>query len=357
MSAVPLFASSRSSRTTTASPRRSTAVARGGRYILGPEVEAFEEEFAALPRRAPLRRRRQRHRRAHDRAAGARRRARRRGGPALVHVLRHRRGGARRWARGRCSATSTRTTFCVTARDRRGGAHAAHEGDRRRCTCSATSRPSPELRDARRAGDRGRRAGGRARRSAARKAGALGDAATFSFFPSKNLPVPRRRRRDRHRRRRAWPSARACCASTARRTSSTFTEVGCNSRLDELQAAVLRVLLPELDGWNDRAPRRRGGLRAAGPRRARAAAARRRTARGTPTTCTSCARERELPRIGARLLPHAGAPPAGDAALRRRRAARHRRGGAHQPRAADGHGPHRGRRCARSWRACASGST
>ncbi len=32
----------------------------------------------------------------------------------------------------------------------------------------------------------------------------------------------------------------------------TFTEVGYNSRLDELQAAVLRVLLPELDGWNER---------------------------------------------------------------------------------------------------------
>ncbi len=30
----------------------------------------------------------------------------------------------------------------------------------------------------------------------------------------------------------------------------TFVEVGYNSRLDELQAAVLRILLPELDGWN-----------------------------------------------------------------------------------------------------------
>jgi dTDP-3-amino-3,4,6-trideoxy-alpha-D-glucose transaminase len=30
----------------------------------------------------------------------------------------------------------------------------------------------------------------------------------------------------------------------------TFVEVGYNSRLDELQAAALRVLLPELDGFN-----------------------------------------------------------------------------------------------------------
>jgi len=33
---------------------------------------------------------------------------------------------------------------------------------------------------------------------------------------------------------------------------ATFTDVGWNSRLDELQAAALRVLLPELDGWIER---------------------------------------------------------------------------------------------------------
>lgn len=83
------------------------------------------------------------------------------------------------------------------------------------------------------------------------KAGALGDAATFSFFPSKNLPclgdggaittdddeVAERVRVLRFH---------------GSKDKSTFIEVGYNSRLDELQAALLRVLLPELDGWNAR---------------------------------------------------------------------------------------------------------
>jgi len=80
-------------------------------------------------------------------------------------------------------------------------------------------------------------------------AGALGDAATFSFFPSKNLPclgdggavvtdddeVAKRARRLRFH---------------GSDDKKTFVEVGYNSRLDEMQAAVLRILLPELDGWN-----------------------------------------------------------------------------------------------------------
>jgi len=80
-------------------------------------------------------------------------------------------------------------------------------------------------------------------------AGALGDAATFSFFPSKNLPC--------------LGDGGAVItnddevAKLARRLrfhgsddKKTFLEVGYNSRLDEMQAAVLRILLPELDGWN-----------------------------------------------------------------------------------------------------------
>jgi dTDP-4-amino-4,6-dideoxygalactose transaminase len=83
-----------------------------------------------------------------------------------------------------------------------------------------------------------------------RRTGTLGDAATFSFFPSKNLG--------------ALGDGGAIVtdsddvAGVARRLrfhgstdKVTYTEVGYNSRLDELQAGVLRVLLPELDGWND----------------------------------------------------------------------------------------------------------
>jgi dTDP-4-amino-4,6-dideoxygalactose transaminase len=83
------------------------------------------------------------------------------------------------------------------------------------------------------------------------KAGALGDMATFSFFPSKNLPclgdggaitTDDDELAERLRILRFHGS----------KDKTTFTDVGYNSRLDELQAAVLRVLLPELDGWTER---------------------------------------------------------------------------------------------------------
>jgi dTDP-4-amino-4,6-dideoxygalactose transaminase len=84
-----------------------------------------------------------------------------------------------------------------------------------------------------------------------RRAGALGTVATFSFFPSKNLPCLGDGG--------AVVTDDDDVAALARRLrfhgsedKRTFTEVGYNSRLDEMQAAVLRVLLPELDGWNER---------------------------------------------------------------------------------------------------------
>ncbi len=83
------------------------------------------------------------------------------------------------------------------------------------------------------------------------RAGGLGDAATFSFFPSKNLPCLGDGG--------AITTNDDAIADAARvlrfhgsRDKSTFVDVGYNSRLDEMQAAALRVLLPELDGWNDR---------------------------------------------------------------------------------------------------------
>jgi dTDP-3-amino-3,4,6-trideoxy-alpha-D-glucose transaminase len=82
-------------------------------------------------------------------------------------------------------------------------------------------------------------------------AGSFGDAAAFSFYPGKNLGAfgdagaivtdreeiaARARRLRDHGSERRW----------------LHLEVGYNSRLDELQATALRVLLPHLDEWTER---------------------------------------------------------------------------------------------------------
>jgi dTDP-4-amino-4,6-dideoxygalactose transaminase len=81
-------------------------------------------------------------------------------------------------------------------------------------------------------------------------AGSFGDAATFSFFPTKNLPcfgdggLVATNRDD--------------VAETVRKLrfhgskdKKLFELVGFNSRLDEIQAAVLRRLSREVDAWNE----------------------------------------------------------------------------------------------------------
>ena len=82
-----------------------------------------------------------------------------------------------------------------------------------------------------------------------RRAGAQGLAGTFSFFPTKNLPgigdgglvaTGDGELAERLRLLRFHGS----------RDKQTFELVGYNSRLDEVQAAALRLLLGRLDGWN-----------------------------------------------------------------------------------------------------------
>ena len=95
-----------------------------------------------------------------------------------------------------------------------------------------------------------------------RRAGALGIAATFSFFPSKNLGAfgdggAVATRDD------ALAQAIAMLRFHGSRDKISFELVGHNSRLDELQAALLRLELPYLDSWCD-------GRRAAAARYAEA---------------------------------------------------------------------------------------
>lgn len=81
-----------------------------------------------------------------------------------------------------------------------------------------------------------------------RRAGSLGDVATFSFFPSKNLGCFGDGGAIATDDERIAESARMLRFHGSR-DKSTFEQVGYNSRLDTIQAAVLRVLLPHLDVW------------------------------------------------------------------------------------------------------------
>jgi dTDP-4-amino-4,6-dideoxygalactose transaminase len=82
------------------------------------------------------------------------------------------------------------------------------------------------------------------------QAGSYGDISTFSFFPTKNFPA-------------MGDAGMAIAASEevaerlrmlrfhGSRDKKLFEYIGVNSRLDEMQAAILRRFLPEVAGWNE----------------------------------------------------------------------------------------------------------
>jgi dTDP-4-amino-4,6-dideoxygalactose transaminase len=242
---VPLFASSLDAYKPLLTERVASVV-EGGRYILGPEVEAFEAEFAAYlgvrhcigvangtdALAIALR------------ALGV--------GPGDEVVLPSYTFYATAEATVNAGAVPVfcdvdPDTFCVTAETVRAAITprtkaiiAVHLYGNVAPMAELRELGLPVLEDAAQATG--------ARLDGAR-AGSLGHAATFSFFPSKNLPCLGDGG--------AVVTDDDEVAKLARRLrfhgsddKKTFVEVGYNSRLDEMQAAVLRVLLPELDGWN-----------------------------------------------------------------------------------------------------------
>ena len=261
-------------------------------------------------------------------------------------------------ARGRCSATSTRTPSASRRETVKAAIDAAHEGDRRgrpvRLPGAADELADlgvPVLEDAAQAA--GREPGDR-------RAGALGDAGDVLVLPVQEPRRLRRRRRDHDRRRRRSPSAsRARCASTARATRAASSTSATTRASTSCRPRSCACCCPSST---------------TGATRRRAAAARTRRP-GWPSTwpCRAVpdgaepawhlyvvthprapdeliaglerARDRD-----ARLLPHAAAPPAGDGAVRagRARCRAPTRAARDAPRAADEPGADRARRSARS---------
>src|SRR4051794_15155715 len=220
--------------------------ARSGRYILGPEVEAFEREFASYCGA--------RHcvgvaNGTDAIAIGLRALGVRPGDEVVVPSFTFYASVEAVAAIGATPAFCDvdRDTFCITR-----AAVEAALSDRTRAVVAVDlfgylppladlhDLGVPVLEDAAQA--HGARRDGR-------RAGTFGALGTFSFFPSKNLGglgdggaivTDDDHLADLARRLRFHGST----------DKSSFTEVGYNSRLDAIQAAPLRELLPELDGWN-----------------------------------------------------------------------------------------------------------
>ena len=227
-------------------PRSTPGWARvlaAGAFILGPEVGRLRGGVRRLLRRRALRRRGQRHRR--PRAGAARRAA---SGPATRSSCRPTPSSPRprpsaRTAPGRCSSTAIPTHLLIDP-DRVGRARSpAARGRSSPCTSTARWPRSRRLREVvparRRRSSRTPRSR-RARPATAGGSGSVGAVAGDQLLPRQEPRRLRRRRARCSRRRRDGGHAAGAAQPRRRPASTSTTGSGMNSRLDTLQAVVLR---------------------------------------------------------------------------------------------------------------------
>ena len=148
--------------------------------------------------------------------------------------------------------------------------------------------------------------------AAARRPGAAGAVAATSLYPTKNLGALGDGGVAAHRRRGARRARAQRCATTARAARYEHVELGLNSRLDELQAAILRsALLPRLDALAERAGGEIAARYAAALGRTAAAPDRRRAGAARLTISSRSRSSRATPAaVAARPARGAASPPA-----------------------------------------------
>ena len=260
---------------------------------MGEEVAALERAIAALCRTPACHRLRQRHRRAA--AAPARRST---SGPATRSSRRRSPSSPRRApstmpADGRCSRTSIRrpstssagaVEAAITPRTRAivvvhlFGQMARHGAD----PCARAERHGLAVIE-----DAAQSIGARRQIDGAwRVAGELGTVGGALVLPDQEPRRLGRRRDDGHPGRRAGRAAAPRCGCTAGAEQYHHDEVGFNSRLDTLQAAVLLAKLPHLAAWSA-APARAGRPLYRGVRRDPGRVSAPRSTRPTSTSSTS----------------------------------------------------------------------
>ncbi len=262
-----------SSRCSARSPTASAPCSKAGSTSSAPRSRPSSRSSPRSCRRRALRRRRQRHRRHPDRAARPRRRARRRGGRPGRHLLRDPRGRRQR----RRDAGLLRHRPRHLADDRRDGGAADHRSKTKAfLPVHLFGNPAPVaelvalgeaagikvLEDAAQA--HGATLGGAkaGRRSATRRPSASSPPRTSARSATRGAVVT------------TDPEVEALARRLRFHGSEdkrTHTEIGYNSRLDELQAAGLRVLLPHLADWTAARRAAAAGLRGRRARRPRRA--------------------------------------------------------------------------------------